>query len=173
MSAVSRRPTRPQPVPWHRLVFGLLIVITVAAPLAIWILMVQDQAHDASQMRNLLRIWMIATAAILVWSAVYVTREPQLVRIAVSVIGFLFVVLAIFGRFNATPSGTRPVTKGGSATEIEGETRGSTSKIGTPAKSDDSQACKPPGSTADKKSQSKPVDPEDITGLWITPEGYG
>lgn len=163
MSAGLRRPTRPQPVPWHRMVFGLLIVIIVAAPLAIWILVIQGQAHDATQMRNLLRIWTIAVAAILVWAAVYVTREPQLVRVAVTVIGFLFVILAVFGRFNATPSGARPVIKGGSATEPAGDARGSDSHIAK-------NAATPSPAVANNKPKS--ANPDDVTGVWITPEGY-
>ena len=147
MSGIERRYSSSQPVPWHRMIFGLLVVITVAAPLAIWILGVQHQAHDADSVRTLLRIWTGATAGMLVWSAIYVVREPQLVRIAVSVVGALFLLLAIFARINATVSGQQ----GGKGIA-------------------DSHPASSPSATAVAQKQSS--DSGDIAGVWMTGQGY-
>jgi hypothetical protein len=108
MSGTVRRVARSQPVPWRRMVFGLLLVVTIVAPIALGIV---ATSSDAGALRGLLSLWMFAAIGLLVWSALYVKNEPTLVRLAVSLLAAFFLIAALRTQFSSTkqvPAAPKP-----------------------------------------------------------------
>jgi hypothetical protein len=101
MSGTVRRVARSQPVPWRRMVFGLLLVLTLVAPIALGIVIARGAVEDLSGLQNLIRLWTVATMALLIWSAIYVRDEPALVRIVVSLLALFLFFIMVRGRLNA------------------------------------------------------------------------
>jgi hypothetical protein len=101
MSETVRRIARSQPIPWRRMVFGLLLVVTVVVPIALGIVAAGGHV-DAGALRSLIILWMLAGTGLLVWSAVYVKDEPILVRTAVSLLAVFFLIAALRTQFSAT-----------------------------------------------------------------------
>ena len=107
---IVRARSQSQPVPWRRMVFGLLLVLTIVAPIALGTLAASGHA-EAGALRSLLILWMLAGTGLLVWSAVYVKDEPILVRTAVLLLAAFFLIAALRTQFSATTqanSGARP-----------------------------------------------------------------
>lgn len=104
MSGTVRRAARSQPVPWRRMVFGLLLVVTIVAPIALGIVISRGPGADVSGLKNLIRLWTVATMALLIWSAIYVKDEPGLVRIVVSLLALFFFFVIVRGQFNPAPN---------------------------------------------------------------------
>ena len=107
MSGTVRRVAQSQPIPWRRMIFGLLLVVTIVAPIALRIVAAGGHA-DAGALRSLVILWMLAAIGLLIWSAVYVKEEPILVRTAVSLLAAFFLIAALRTQFSSTtqaPSG--------------------------------------------------------------------
>jgi hypothetical protein len=104
MSGTMRRVARSQPVPWHRMVFGLLLVVTLVAPIALGIVISRGPAADVSGVKNLIRLWAVAAIALSIWSAIYVKDEPGLVRVVVSLLALFFFFVLVRAQFNPAPN---------------------------------------------------------------------
>jgi hypothetical protein len=96
MSDLVRARSQSQPVPWRRMVFGLLLVVTIVAPIALGIVIARGPGSDIS---GLIRVWAVATMALLIWSAIYVKDEPGLVRVVVSLLAAFFFIVTIRSAF--------------------------------------------------------------------------
>src|SRR5690349_18718781 len=90
---LAPRPTQNTAV--ARLLFGLLYALVIAIPIALVVVYQKSGAFEGGAGLNLIRLWLFGLTFLLVWSIVFIKREPLLARCAIGLFVLFFAYLGI------------------------------------------------------------------------------
>lgn len=86
--------SRAPPPALRRLLCGMLLAITLVVPFVLWILSARGSLTSQDSAIGLVRVWSVTCTLLMVWSAIYVEKEPDMARVSLALTALVFAVMA-------------------------------------------------------------------------------